>query len=247
MRDPTRPVTINFGQGVVNEYWKGRGSCTGDQKYYSLASRDADILSFDIYPIGSATPQVKGRLEYIAQGVARLKEMAVGSQTVWAAIETTALDPLHMITPAQLRAEIWMAIIHGARGIVYFVHEFSPTFRSDGIFRHPEIVEKVTEEDALINSLSTVLSSPNVNGVLEVQSGFPVATMIKRDRGAVYVFAVAMTDAPSKSKFTLKGLNATAAHALGEGRRLKIKEDAFVDSFEGYGVHIYQIPIVSLN
>jgi hypothetical protein len=247
MRDPTRPVMINFGQGIVNEFWKGRGSCSGDQEYYSLASRDVDILSFDIYPVGSKTPQVKGKLDYVAQGVDRLKEIAVGSQTVWAAIETTALDPLHMITPAQLHAEVWMAIIHGARGIVYFVHEFSPTFRADGIFRHPEIVEKVTEENDLINSLSVVLNSPNAHGVIEVQSGPPVATMIKRYHGAVYVFAVAMANSPSNAKFTLKGLNATAANALGERRRLEIKENAFEDSFKGYGVHIYEIPIASLN
>jgi hypothetical protein len=29
-KDPTRPVMINFGQGIANEYWKGRGPCNGD-------------------------------------------------------------------------------------------------------------------------------------------------------------------------------------------------------------------------
>jgi hypothetical protein len=28
--DPTRPVMINFGQGVANEFWRGRGQCNGD-------------------------------------------------------------------------------------------------------------------------------------------------------------------------------------------------------------------------
>jgi hypothetical protein len=44
-RDTTRPVMINFGQGVVNEYWRGRGSCNGNQKYYDDAIQGADILS----------------------------------------------------------------------------------------------------------------------------------------------------------------------------------------------------------
>src|SRR5260370_37424349 len=63
-RDPTRPVMLNFGQGVANEFWRGRGTCNGDQGYYDTAIQGADILSYDIYPVGSATPQVKGRLEY---------------------------------------------------------------------------------------------------------------------------------------------------------------------------------------
>ena len=71
-RDQTRPVMINFGQGLANEFWRGRGLCTGDKEYYSIAAQDADILSFDIYPVGSSTPQVKGKLEYVARGVTNL-------------------------------------------------------------------------------------------------------------------------------------------------------------------------------
>src|SRR5215470_2571534 len=50
-RDTTRPVMINFGQGIANEFWRGRGPCTGDEQYYDIAIRDADILSFDFYPV----------------------------------------------------------------------------------------------------------------------------------------------------------------------------------------------------
>jgi hypothetical protein len=90
--DSTRPVLINFGQGVANEFWKGRGPCNGDQKYYDVAAQDADILSFDIYPVGSSTPQVKGKLEYVARGVTDLVGHAASGQTIWALLETTALD-----------------------------------------------------------------------------------------------------------------------------------------------------------
>src|SRR6185312_11599444 len=60
------------------------------------------------------------------------------------AIETTALDPNRRPTAAEVRAEVWMALIHGAKGIVYFVHEFEPHFREDAIFRYPDIVEELT-------------------------------------------------------------------------------------------------------
>src|SRR5271165_2428749 len=120
-RDPTRPVLVTFGRGVADPSWHGRGTCTGDVKYYDVAVEGADIVSFDIYPVGSDTPRVKGKLEYVAQGVANLVKRTVPGQTVWTALETTALDPERPVKPAELRAEVWMALIHGARGIVYFV------------------------------------------------------------------------------------------------------------------------------
>jgi hypothetical protein len=242
-RDDTRPGMLNFGQGIVNQFWQGRGPCTGDENYYSVAARDVDILSFDIYPVGSRTPQVKGKLEYVARGVTRLMNLAVEGQRVWAFIETTALDPGHPVTPAQLCAEVWMAIIHGARGIVYFVHEFSPTLREDAIFRYPEVVDKVAEENALIKSLANVLNSSNLDGAITVQSRVPIATMVKRYQNTFYVFAVAMTDSASRCRFTLQGFNGAKALVVGEKRDATITRGVFEDSFDGYGVHIYEIPV----
>jgi hypothetical protein len=242
-RDPTRPVMLNFGQGVANEYWRGRGPCTNDRGYYSIAARDVDILSFDIYPVGSETPQVKGKLEYVARGVARLKNIAAGDQKVWAVIETTALDPGHMVTPAQLRAEVWMAIIHGARGIVYFVHEFLPTFREDGIFRHVDIVREVAKENKLIESMAPIINIPDLGGAATVQSTVPIDTLVKRYDNKIYIFAVSMANKASQPRFTLEGLDATKALVVGEDRTLTITRSTFQDSFDGYGVHIYEIPL----
>jgi hypothetical protein len=185
-RDPTRPVVINFGQGVANEFWRGRGPCNGDQSYYDLAIQGADILSYDIYPVGSRTPQVKGRLEYVARGVTNLVRRVADGQSVWMALETTALDPAHRPTPAQVRAEVWMALIHGATGIFYFVHEFTPTFREDAIFRYPDIVEEVTRTNQLIRSLSPALRRPSVFGTISVSSQIPIATMVKVHKNTTY-------------------------------------------------------------
>jgi len=157
-------------------------------------------------------------------------------------IETTALDLGHAVTPVQLRAEVWMAIIHGARGLVYFVHEFAPTVREDAIFNHPEVVSEVAGENKLIKSLATVLNSPDLGGIVTVQSGVPIATMTKRYQNTVYIFAVAMTNSASQARFTLKRFNGTSALVVGENRDVTIARGAFDDSFDGYGVHIYEIP-----
>jgi hypothetical protein len=242
--DSTRPVLINFGQGVANEFWKGRGPCNGDQKYYDVAAQDADILSFDIYPVGSSTPQVKGKLEYVARGVTDLVGHAASGQAIWALLETTALDPAIRPLRAQVRAEVWMALTHGAKGIVYFVHEFKPRLREDAIFRYPDIVDEVTIINRLIRSLAPVLNAPNASRKVTVQSPVPIATMLKQHEQALYLFAVAMRNAASRPQFAIEGLDDTQADVLGELRSATIRNGVLEDDFASYGVHLYKIPLL---
>jgi hypothetical protein len=242
VRDPTRPVMINFGQGVANDFWRGRGPCNGDQGYYSLAIQGADILSYDIYPIGSSIPQVKGRLEYVAHGVTNLVKRTTEVQSVWTVLETTALDPTRRPTAAEVRAEVWMALVHGATGIIYFVHEFEPSFREDAIFRYPDIVEVVTKTNQLIKSLAAVIKSPTVFGTIAASSITPVATMVKVLENTTYIFAVSMRNSPSIVRIKVDDSHGTNARVIGEARSVSITQGFFEDRFEGYGVHLYQIP-----
>jgi 3-dehydroquinate dehydratase len=192
--------------------------------------------------VGSRTPQVKGKLEYVARGVTNLVKRAADAQSVWMALETTAIDPAQRPTPAQVRAEVWMALIHGATGIFYFVHEFEPAFREDAIFRYPDIVEEVTRTNQLIKSLAPVLKSPSVTGTVSVNSQTPIATMVKNHGDTTYIFAVAMQNSSSTVRITIDDVHYSNARVLGESRSVSITQGAFEDQFEGYGVHLYQIP-----
>ena len=240
-RDPTRPVMINFGRGVADPEWAGRGSCTGDLRYYDTAIAGAGILSFDIYPVGSDTERVKGKLQYVARGVRQLVRRRKQGQQVWAILETTALDPQRPVKPEELRAEIWMALTAGANGIVYFVHEWAGGLREDGIFRHPDIVAEAGRIDARIAALAPALNSPSLEGKVAVSSPVPIATMAKRRGRALYLFAVVLRNRAAAASFAVRGLGEAEAEVLGEGRRLKIGGGFFDDRFPGYGVHLYRI------
>jgi hypothetical protein len=242
-RDATRPVTLIFGPGVADTAWTGRGACTGDTKYYDIAVEDAGIISFDIYPVGSDTARVKGKLEYVAQGVVNLAKRARANQAVWTAIETTALDVRRPVKPLEVRAEVWMALIHGAKGICYFVHEFAPTFREDGIFRHPEIVKEVSDINRSLNQLAPVLNSENLNGRVTIDSPVPIATMLKRQGSDLYLFAVSMRNEPSQPRIAVEGIGDAVALVLDENRTVNIRNGELVDTFPGYGVHRYKIAL----
>jgi hypothetical protein len=240
-RDATRPVMINFGQGLANPYWKGRGSCTGDTEYYDIAMQGADIVSSDIYPVTSTIDPVRGKLEYVARATDELIRRARSGQTVWAVMETTFIQSQQRVTPEQLRAEIWMALIHGAKGIIYFVHEWTGGFREDGIFRHPEIVEEAKRNNQLIQTLAPVLNSGNVRNLVKVSSP-SISIMVKKYEDALYIFAVAMDQNAVTARLQLPVQDGTA-EVLGEARSIPFHGGILQDRFAGYGVRLYRVAL----
>jgi hypothetical protein len=59
----------------------------------------------------------------------------------------------------------------------------------------------------------------------------------------LYVFAVAMRAEGTGALFTIGQVRDGHAEVLDEQRNLKISEGRFNDSFVGYGVHLYRIPM----
>jgi hypothetical protein len=54
--DPTRPVLVNFGRGVADPSWRGRGRCTRDTAYYAEAGVGADLPSRFIQSLPTSRP-----------------------------------------------------------------------------------------------------------------------------------------------------------------------------------------------
>jgi hypothetical protein len=174
--------------------------------------------------------------------VQNLKRWAKPSQSVWAIIETTRIGhPEKRPRPDQIRAEVWLALVHGARGIGYFVHEFVDGFREDGIFRHPDAVQEVARINRQLAELAPVLNSEDVLDAVDVLGGDQIATLIKRSGEVLFVFAVAKGNQPSFPTFRLRGLQRGTALVMGEERSIPVVDGAFQDAFAGYGVHLYEI------
>jgi hypothetical protein len=246
-RDATRPVYLNFGQAVANPRWYGRGakcSMIVPKDYYAAASRGADIVAFDIYPVAETRqPHVMGRLELVGRGVANLQAWSPPGQPVWAAIETTHINnPTRRPSPQDVRSEVWMALIHGASGITYFVHEWKPSFREDGVFRYPDTVDEIRRINAQIESLAPVLNGATVSQGVSVDAPVEIATMVKRHGGDIYVFAVNMERRAAEAKLALADVGGSRALVVGEDRTLELNAGSIADRFGAYAVHIYKIP-----
>lgn len=244
--DPSRPVLLNLGQGVAWDRWHGRGVRTNHPEDYPEYVKGCDIASFDIYPVVHSHPEVAGKLWYVARGVERLVNWAGPDRIVWNCLECTRISNPHVKpTPHQVRAEAWMALIHGSRGLIYFVHQFKPAFREAALLDDPQMLEGVTALNRQILRLAPVLNSPTLTNAVTVSSAnpeVPVATMVKRHGSATYLFAVAMRPGPTTATFSLRGLaGRRPVEVLDENRSLTAQDGVFTDSFEAWAVHLYRI------
>lgn len=241
--DPTRPVYLGVGKSVDDNKTHMRGVCTGHYEDYPQYLRGSDIISYDSYPVNVHKP-----LWYVAKGMDELRNWAHYRKPVYEDIETTAIGAhAGKPTPDEVKSEVWMIIIHGGMGIIYFCHIFTPRLDPAGLLHEPAIAREVGALDRQILRLAPVLNTPSVANGLRVASSngmTPIDTMLKRWHGSTYLFAeAARPGGPATASFTLRDCPAHAtATVLDENRSIPITDGTLKDDFaKPYEVHIYRI------
>ncbi|HHY83086.1 MAG TPA: DUF4082 domain-containing protein [Clostridiales bacterium] len=236
----TKPVYMNLSQGVAKPDWPGRGVDTNYTYMYPEYAKGADILSFDVYPVNSGYD-----LSLVAKGVDNLYGYSDGRQPVWAFIETTKYDTGNQgrPTPEQVKTQVWMALVHGARGIEYFCHQFSPFFVEAGPLHedYSDIREMIASINAQITELAPVLNSPTISGYATVDTvnDVPVDIMTKKYNGIRYIFSVGMADEAATATFHVA--SGDIVKVIGEDRVIKVENGQFSDEFAPYEVHLYEV------
>ncbi len=138
-----------------------------------------------------------------------------------------------------------MSLIHGSRGLIYFVHQFEPSFKEASLLDDAELLSGVTAINRQIHELAPVLNSPTVDGAVKITSAaaaVPIAAMCKQHDGATYVFAVCMRGEPARATVELLGSHASAdVQVLGENRSIPLRDGRFEDDFAPYAVHLYRV------
>lgn len=207
---------------------------------YAEYAKAADVLAYDIYPVNEGAP-----LEIVATGVDNLRKWSDYKKPVLMDIEASNFNDTTMPTAAQIKSEVWMALVHGAAGIDYFCHQFEPTFVEDACVSTPALRTALAGINAQVKSLATALNTPSVgNGVTVTSSdtNTPVDVMLKRSNGATYLLTAEMRSGTTTATFTLRDFPASAtAEVLGEGRSIPVESGAFQDSYSQHGVHLYRI------
>lgn len=238
--DPTRPVFMNLGRGVVDANWEGRGSCSGRSDMYPEYVKGADVLTFITYPVNAGLP-----LDTLGRGVDALRGYSGDAKPVVAAVEATNIAGAGGPTREQIRAEVWLALVHGAGGIQYFCHRTAPDVDETACIDDATSGDAMRAVDAEVTELAPVLNAPSLANAVTAEASptsAAVDTMTKRSDGSMYVFAVSPEEGTVSAHFTLTdGPASGTAEVLGEGRSLSVTSGAFSDEFSSYGVHLYRL------
>jgi hypothetical protein len=237
--DASRPVVLLLGQGVATPDWVGRGECAGRTEDYPQYAASADILVNYTYPVANQNP-----LQLVATGVQKLNEYASWKKPVIADIEASSIRGLPRPTPHELRAEVWMSLIHGAAGIQYFCHRMEPLNETDCL-DDAETAAALTRLNREVLELAPVLNTQSYAlAPRSTSSAVPVRAVLKHVGNTRYVFAASMADGSTTATFPLIGANAaTRVEVLGEGRELTAIDGTFEDDFAPYDVHLYRLTL----
>ncbi|MBN2473175.1 MAG: hypothetical protein JXB62_01105 [Pirellulales bacterium] len=241
---PLRPVFMTL-TGYFHPRF-GKWSEAQRDHLYPAYLRATDVVGYDIYPIyGWNKPEW---LYLVHDATEQLVGMAK-DRPVYAWIETSKggqwtgpLERQQDVTPAHIRAEVWMAVCRGATAIGYFTHVWKPSYHQFGV---PEQNRAALRE---INGQITRLA-PAILGELPGQpiriaspDDVKLDALARRHEGKLYVFAVNYDERarPTAATIELPGLAAgTPIDVLDESRAIRSAAGRWTDSFEPLAVHIY--------
>jgi hypothetical protein len=241
---PSKPFLVNLsGASVVSRFppddpyscngpgdWEGNADCM--TRYIGAM----DWVSHDIYPVNASLP-----LEAIGNALDRLRRWSQ-RRPQFSYIEASDYNgDGRRPTRDQFRGEIWHAIIHGARGISYFVVGLqSPIGRADAVA--PEIVAEMQTQNAKISQLTNVLQATINPSPIDVKAKPPIEYTWRRLGSTTYIIALNQSAAPvAGATIKVLGVNVSPTVTVwSEGRTLAASENGFTDSFGAYEVHVYQ-------
>ena len=250
-----RMMYANFGKGVM--FWHS------DANSRKFVNDYTDVVSNDIYwytdpnvcgspsegPSIGVTPQTCRRSANYGLTMDTMRNLdgADGKrQPVYAFVEvghpfTESDSPT--INADQIAGAVMSSLIHEARGVLYFNHNFGGSCISQHVLRDScgaAIRPAVSTLNRRVTSLAPVLNTQSYQWVFNSA----VDTMLKEKDGSYYVFAMpGRSGGTGEQKLTLPpGLTASSAEVLYENRSVPITGGALTDTFaKEFSYHIYKI------
>ncbi len=230
---------------------------------WELASQQAQVVGTDYYVYGEGST-VEGRLLEQAQQLDEMRAVlsdSVARIMVPEGMMENVPPYVHDGVARTLYAEevvvqAYIAITHGAQGLIYFrgMHPDDP--RADGYGGYERVWEGLRQvgEDLfgpegfahVLLHPSTTLDIMGENGI--VTSTNPAIHHICRVTpvGETYLVSVNATNSPQSTSFCIDGLeDGISLQVLFEGRSIGTQAGCFEDSFDGYGRHVYVLDRVS--
>jgi hypothetical protein len=225
---------IDPGSGIrfltlSNHFYSGAAALSYGRGIYPGLIAKADVVGFDLYPL-----QVWCRPDrlvdvYLAQQ--ELVRLAAGKPTFqW--IEAAGMgDCAHgatAVTPDTVRAESWLAVAGGARGLGFF-----PPAAWTG-----DVGEAIADVTGRIRQLGPALLAPDAAVAAESDNGL-VRAGARSYRDRIYVIAINAGFGPATATISAPGLEGRPLTVMGAGRTVTPSGDSFTERFPALGARVY--------
>ena len=244
--DPTRPVFMTL-TGHFHPHFNKYSEAQRGALYPGYV-RATDIVGYDIYPIYGWN---KPEWLHLVHDATKLLVAQAGTRPVYAWIETSKggqwtgpLERQKEVTPAHIRAEVWMSICGGATAIGYFTHVWKPAYHQFGV---PEENRKALRaiNDQIVRLAPAILGdAPRRPVTIRADNDAKLAALARQHAGKLYVFAVNYDERLVATQGTIRveGLRPDATVVVVDEDRSVVSEaGSFSDAFEPLAVHIYQV------
>jgi len=255
--DANRPVYLNFaGPDVLTAIdgpkpsWclDSTGGCSLATNHIDYINGALDWVSNDIYPVAGYLPDESRRYDVSLVGdpIDRIRSWT--DKPVFCYIETSnqkyTTNSTRGVTRDEVRAEIWVAIVHGVRGYVFFPQVVPPDgvgATNDGT--PADVAAELTIQNATVTQLAPVLQGAINPTTLGAAVPTPLQAGWRDAPGGRYFFVVNTKQATlTNAAITLTGVGtATSASVFGESRTVALTNGKLTDTFGAFAVHIYVV------
>ena len=226
--------TIDPSHGVrfltlTNHFYSGAAPLAQGRGIYPGLIAKADMIGFDLYPLQNwCRPE---RLVDVYFSQRELVELAQGKPTfqwIEAAGMTCPHDGPTTVTPDTVRAESWLAIAGGAKGLGFF-----PPAAWTG-----DVGEAIAEVTQTVRELGPALTSPEAGVQVEPADGL-VKAGARKHGGRLAIVAANAGYEPAQATITVPGLAGRALSVVGSGRTVTPSGDTFTERFPALGARVY--------
>jgi len=226
---PAAPPGLRF-LTVTHHFFAQAAPLPSGRGMYAGLFAKANVVGFDLYPLQEICR--RDFLPAVFDAQRELVELVPGKPTFqW--IEAREFKcPQLPVTPATVRAETWLALAGGARGLGYFPKDWDPA-----------VGDAIGGVTARIRQLVPALLRPA--SPVAVRPLGAVRASARSLNGALYVIAVNGGIQPATVQLHVGGLGNRRLLVLGTERSLEGGNDVITDTLPPLGVRIYVAPPVT--
>jgi|GEM_PF-1319481 hypothetical protein len=227
---PLEEMARSYAYIRANDPERPAYTCLCRPTTYGRYGHQTDYMSLDVYPIGRAPiTQIAVSLERAQHVMPRVPFWFIGQIWPW--------PKKPNVTPAQHRCMTYLALTHGARGLMWY------SFRDPGWYipeGNPPLWDMMRAVNTEVAELEPFLLRPNTwEKAVPVEGEDAVHVSLKRTDGRVCVIAVNPADRAHDAVIPLGDVKADTLRVQFEDRSLSLADGVIRDHFAPLAVHVY--------